>query len=129
LPEFDSASGVGSLKRMSETRPAADAEKFLVFRVTKVSDAELPLPFVQHKGQEFVGVSVPSDSAAAAKKFFSVGRSYAYTIGNESAEIEVQAAFDSRAEAAAAYPEVGKTWYTLSPYEIMNLGQGPWISR
>jgi len=35
--------------------------------------------------------------------------------------------FPSAAEAAGMYPQIGEAFHTLSPFEIMNLGSGPWM--
>ena len=109
---------------------------FIVLRVDTPLDKETQqkLPFsIVHtdgaKGGDFVAITIPTESDPAAKGFFVVGKTYHYRVDGKEIDLSAQGVYSSGNEAKAILggPLVGgKTFYTLSPYELMNLGAGPW---
>jgi hypothetical protein len=52
-----------------------------------------------------------------------------YSYNDQKIELVARGVFTSIPLAQAAYPGVSSAWYTLSPYEIMNLGKSPWSRK
>lgn len=86
------------------------------------------LPFDLGKGL-MAGVLVPAGSSVSAQQFFTAGSKLAYQDSADSQlPLAVMGVFSSEEEARTTFPELEGSWYTLSPYEIMGLGSGPWIT-
>lgn len=129
LPEpiFQHSSGAGSVSGHKKTQPAQNLKgsRFIVFKLSE-PEAASALPFAGSDSSSIVGIVIPEGSNSQAKRFFKVGQGYRYKTDISSAPLQPLGVFMSRAEAASMHPEL-KNWYTLSPFEIMNLGRGPWI--
>jgi len=87
------------------------------------------LPFSVSRANSLIGVVLPPDAGPQVKSFFHVGRGYAYHLDHDNLKLSPVGIFASQQEAEQFYPEIASNWYTLSPYEIMNLGQGPWFKE
>lgn len=105
----------------------SDQSSFVVFKID--SRAEIPgqLPFAVNTDTLTFGVELPGSSQNSAKQFFRVGQTYRYVVGGKELQISPIGTFSEDAEAARIHPEIAGNWHTLSPYEIMNLGRGPWL--
>ena len=101
-------------------------DRFVVFSLRKAPPEGLRLPFAIDPDSESFGIVIPSGSAAAARDFFESGRSYGYAVGATTVQAIARGVFSSREEAQGAFPALSGSWYTLSPFEIMGLGRGPW---
>lgn len=94
-----------------------------------LSDASTTnLPFSYERGA-ILGVVVPPGSSESAKNFFRPGESYAYSIDETNLEFEVIEIFEKETEALEKTSLPRNSWRTLTAYEIMSLGQGPWIKQ
>jgi hypothetical protein len=69
------------------------------------------------------GVIIPAESSDQAKQFFEVGRMYQYGSGLTFQVTERHVSIAGKAPVPAA---ATVSWYTLSPFEILSLGDGPW---
>jgi general secretion pathway protein D len=108
--------------------PTATAQ-YLVLELVRREDAKKEIPFLLGNKSSIVGIVIPDGSAQSAKKFFAVGSKYQYALNDESIPLKIIGNFASIPEAHTFYPGMSGGWYTLSPYEIMNLGKGPWTRR
>ena len=105
------------------TTASGAAGLFVVFEANTDDASSSNLPFSFDQVGTHFGVEVPLESSAAVRDFFKIGSRYNYKTGDKTIVVQPVARFASRDEAAAMFS--GK-WYTLSPYEIMNLGTAPW---
>lgn len=104
--------------------PAHDT--FIVFQLNAARDKASAVPF-QLSPDGVFGVVIPSDALASAHHFFGAGQNYAYQLESNNYPVQAIGTFASSDEARQLYPGLSESWYTLSPYEIMNLGSGPWL--
>lgn len=113
-------------QRLKESRQTtSNHSTFVVLENIEGQSADLPFQLEQGKAI----VTLPQDSQKGAKLFFEAGRIYAYKSGNQVIDFRVLGVFRSDKEIKQSYPELQNNWYTLSPYEIMNLGSEPWIAK
>lgn len=124
-------SALGRMAPAEESRVEAPltGERYFVLKMQGGLDNEVPLPFPPIGKEKLVGIVLPPDSSDSARQFFQVGRQYAYRVDSSEAGLELQGTFASKEEAVKMYPELAQSWYTLSPYEIIHLGKGPWITQ
>ncbi len=114
------------------TRQAASVgPRYVVFRVAGDEIDSASLPFAVKSGDsndagQTVGIIVPPEADSSAHDFFRAGTSYSYTREGKNITLIPQGIFTSATEAAAFQPQIEDAWYTLSPYELLNLGRGPW---
>jgi general secretion pathway protein D len=101
-------------------RPANS--RFLLLKVQADQEIAGHLPFKLN--QEKVFIIDASNSPAAS--FFQVGKYFNYAVGSQRATIQVLGSFDSAAQAIKFHGHDAAT-YTPSPYELLNLGKGPWM--
>jgi len=85
------------------------------------------LPFPMTAGQKTVGVQLPRESEYLTSTFFRAGAQIRYQVEGGEVILTPVGVFTTPELAKASHPEVASSWYTLSPYEIMNLGSGPWL--
>jgi hypothetical protein len=118
-------------RRTEQVAPTAEIKgpRYLVLKLINKSDAQKELPFLLGNSSQTVGIVIPPESSAIAKKFFEPGGSYSYGWADQEIPVKVMGAFPSIPEAHAVNPGMSGGWYTLSPYEIMNLGKTPWMKR
>jgi general secretion pathway protein D len=123
LPEAP-AEPVARRIEVEPTREAADT--FIVVELSGSGTADLP--FMLGNAGSVAGLIVPRESPAQAQSFFRRGKSYTYARGDQRVRLRVRGTFDSIPAAARGNLDAPAGWYTLSPYEIMNLGAGPWVA-
>jgi hypothetical protein len=75
-----------------------------------------------------VGVNISRDTPPSAQNFFEVGQQYSYQATGGDIAFTVEGVYEDAAAAMRLHKGLSSQWYTLSPYEIMNLGSGPWTS-
>lgn len=110
----------------SSTSPAAvKGDAYISMQLVNGSSAELPFKTLGKDGA--IGIVLPADSSAEAKGFFRQGGVYEYQVDNKKYAFRIVGMHDASAAAKAQGGSLGD-WYTLSPYEIMNLGGGPWFA-
>ena len=63
---------------------------------------------------------------AAAAEYFQLGKVYSYTVSGKTIHLKPLGIFSVRNDAEGRYPDVTQAWYGLSPFEVANLGKGPW---
>jgi hypothetical protein len=98
--------------------------------VLKLKDpAALPsnVPFSVDSPQGLIALALPTEPKAPARAFFRVGERYGYRVDGKALEVQPVGIFESEREVAEFYPGLKAPWYVLSPYEIMNIGSGPWV--
>ncbi|MBN8549638.1 MAG: type II secretion system secretin GspD [Deltaproteobacteria bacterium] len=120
--------GQPSTKResMSTASLSGPRDSFIVFQLQAAPEKGSAVPFALTNDGIF-GVVVPSDAVSSAHRFFGAGQTYAYQLENKAYPVQAIGTFASSNEAKQLYPSLTESWYTLSPYEIMNLGNGPWL--
>ena len=102
---------------------------FVILELAKKDDAKKDLPFLTKGSRGIGGLIVPNGSPENALAFFSSGGQYLYMWNKQGIQLKVRATYPSIDAARISYPGIGNDWYTLSPYEIMNLGKGPWSKK
>lgn len=99
-------------------------DTFVVFQLNgKGSNNAVPFSVAE---DGVFGVVVPAEASNPAHAFFAAGELYSYEVDSSRYPIQAVGTFPSQLEAKDLYPTLPENWYTLSPYEIMNLGNGPW---
>jgi hypothetical protein len=109
--------------------PTAKNDSFIVMEMLSAEDSAKDLPFLLGNKGTMAGIILPRDSSLEAKGFFRAGRVYTYSWNGQQVRVKPRALYPSIEQAQAAHPNLPAAWYTLSPYEIMNLGRGPWLQR
>jgi Flp pilus assembly secretin CpaC len=141
---LDPAAAPGFVAGAAKTETlSTSSPKFIVLRVLGSQEELARLPFAgsvstTEKGKSaqheaFAAVTIPADSGAKASEYFKVGTRRHYLLGGseEAAGSEITlipvGVFSSEAEAKSFYPDLAsRGWYTLSPYEMLSIGDGPW---
>ena len=100
---------------------------FIVVKVNAGQELRQRTPFNVSPEDAVAGIIVPADVAQDVRSFFRVGKPYAYKVDEQKLDLSPVGIFASADEAREFYPEISQNWYTLSPHEIMNLGDGPWV--
>lgn len=103
------------------------AARYVVMELQEPGKDLGSVPFTVHGNEGFFGVVIPEDAADSARNFFSPGNPYAYKMGSKTIPAVALGVFRTKEEAESIYPSLASSWYTMSPFEIMGLGKGPWI--
>lgn len=98
----------------------------VVLELSKSDPIPDSVPFFVEGSKRLVGLSLPAEVIPEAKTFFQAGNRYTYAVDNKELSLQVLGTFGNPEEAAELFPELKGHWYTLSPYEIMKLGDAPW---
>jgi general secretion pathway protein D len=107
--------------------PTATSDSYLVMEVLEPAGSSEDLPFLLGNSGTTTGIILPRDSSLEAKGFFRAGQVYTYSWNGKQVRVMTRALHPSIQDAQASHPGLPAAWYTLSPYEIMNLGRGPWL--
>jgi len=135
LPDFSTSEENGPrIEKPKEARgalrmqePNANSERFLVLTLQGSPDPESELPFRVSGKKQFVALHITAESAQMSGDFFKSGESYLYQVnGSAPLKLNAQGIFPSAQEAAEFFSDEKLEFYTLSPYEVFNLGSGPW---
>ena len=90
------------------------------------------LPFSLSAGST-LSIVIPKESLLSTKEFFQVGAKYSYLVGKVELPMQVLSrslSGGSQQGGSSLGEDVYRAQlYRLSPYEIMNLGKGPWLRR
>ena len=125
-----SSSPRSSLKKSavgSSSAPSA-AGTYVVVELARKEDAKKDLPFLAKGSHGIGGLMLPAESSDQARTFFTPRGDYVYSWNNQSIPVRIRSAYSSQEAARLDYPRLA-SWYSLSPYEIMNLGKGPWAKK
>jgi general secretion pathway protein D len=101
---------------------------YVVVELARKEDAKKDLPFLAKGSHGVGGLMIPAESSEQAQKFFAPRGDYVYSWNNQSIPVRIRSAYSSQEAAQLDYPRLA-SWYSLSPYEIMNLGKGPWAKK
>ena len=125
-----SSSPRSSLKTdVVEKRSAPQAAgTYLVVELARKEDAKKDLPFLVKGSHGIGGLIIPAESSEQARAFFKARGDYLYSWNNQNIPVRIRSAYASEEAARLDYPRLA-SWYSLSPYEIMNLGKGPWAKK
>jgi general secretion pathway protein D len=91
------------------------------------NSSNLP-PFSYAKGG-LIGLTASAETSSIADKFFRVGKTTGYKIGDDLIEMEVVGSFDSYDAALKLAGSRPLEWRSLTPHEILNLGRQPWVIK
>ena len=131
LDALPSSSSPRSSLKPGAVKSAASAQSagtFVVVELARKEDAKKNLPFLVKGSHGIGGLMIPAESSEQARKFFAPRGDYVYLWNNQSIPVRIRSAYPSQEAAQLDYPRLG-SWYSLSPYEIMNLGKGPWAKK
>jgi general secretion pathway protein D len=125
-----SASPRSSLKTSAVGAPSPSTLRgtFVVVELQRKEDAKKDLPFLAKGSHGIGGLMIPAESSEQARKFFVPRGDYVYSWNNQNIPVRIRSAYPSQEAAGLDYPRLA-SWYSLSPYEIMNLGKGPWAKK
>lgn len=84
--------------------------------------SSLPFPINSH------GLALLELDDPGSQNFFTKGKHYSYLLGDKKIPVEKIASFGSEKEARTVFKEDQLDPYSLSSYEISNLGNGPWLT-
>ena len=93
-----------------------------------VNELSQSLPFVSSK-KGFVGLVMPEQDSPAINDFFRVGDTYSYQIGDTKIPFKVVEVHHTVMPSSKTTALNKEEWYTLTPYELLSLGQGPWEKK
>ncbi len=129
-PKLPTAAGEAPRAKLSE-RPVAVREtgdRFVVLELNAAPKGLIErLPFPMTPGQKTIGIELPRESEYLTATFFRAGAQLRYQVEGGEVVLTPVGIFSTAERARNSHPEVASSWYTLSPYEIMNLGSGPWL--
>jgi hypothetical protein len=111
------------------TIPSTKRDSFIVMELLDPTDASKELPFLLGNSATMTGIILPRDISPEAKQFFRPGKVFTYSWNGRKVRVKPRAVYSSIQEAQGSFPNLSAAWYTLSPYEIMNLGRGPWLQE
>lgn len=111
-------------KSATQTAPG----RYLVVELARKEDAKKDLPFLAKGSHGIGGLLITADSSDQAKAFFAPRQEYVYSWNGQLIPVRIRSVYPSQEAAQLDYPRLG-AWYSLSPYEIMNLGKGPWAKK
>jgi general secretion pathway protein D len=129
LPEVPDAARIKPA--LAPSAAQEETGRFVVFHVDSTISNELveKLPFKIARDSsgnaQRILVELPEESDETALRYFSVGQRYSYAVDSETIQLTPLGKFASKRE-AEELASAGSESYTLSPYEIMNLGERPW---
>ncbi|MCO6431870.1 MAG: type II secretion system secretin GspD [Deltaproteobacteria bacterium] len=103
-----------------------ESAKVVVMELENNSQVPSNLPFKVLEDQGVFVLMIPPDSNAYSRGFFQMGEKYKYAVDNNEVVFSPLAVLSSAAELQANFPGLADKLYTLSPYEIMNIGMAPW---
>lgn len=110
-----------------ESIPASGAgSRFVVLELVAPELVPENFPIRLSGDKATIGVVIPADSSLGAKQFFGVGQNYSYHLENKAIPLRTVGVFGSPSEAKLFYSVPEDSWHTLSPFEILRLGEGPW---
>ncbi len=101
---------------------------YVIVELTRKEDAKKDLPFLAKGSHGIGGLMIPAESSEQAQKFFTPRGDYIYSWNNQNIPVRIRSSYRSQEAAHLDYPRLA-SWYSLSPYEIMNLGKGPWAKK
>lgn len=108
----------------------SDEQSRIVIMTIDGSASDLKnLPFTISSDSSSFAVQIPGDSNAFSRGFFQIGQDYSYKVDGTQLLFKPTAILNSEKELRSFYPELASKLYTLSPYEIMNMGLAPWVKR
>jgi general secretion pathway protein D len=81
------------------------------------------LPFKPNADGVF-GIELNEQSLPETLSYFEFSKKYAYAIGKKQLPLVILGNFSSKEDAQTLLGS--GSWYKLSPYEVLNLGKGPW---
>lgn len=126
LPNEQKPGSSNSAATSDTAARTATHDSFIVLQMKAANDAAGAVPFSLSSDGAF-GIVVPADAMRTAHQFFGAGQVYSYELQGGSYPVQAIGTFASSDEARQLFPNLSDNWYTLSPYEIMNLGNGPWV--
>jgi len=101
-----------------------EGSKFISLIATGKYQTQEKLPF-DPKGEKLI-VILPKDITSKAKEYFKQGNKYYYSLKGNNIEFEVVNIYDTHKEFASKEANYTSKPYKLTPYEVLNLGKGPW---
>lgn len=125
-----SASPKSSLKPSATQKGVTQVSQgtYVVVELARKEDAKKDLPFLANGSHGIGGLMITADSSDQAKGFFNPRQEYVYSWNGQRIPVRIRSAYPSLEAAQLDYPRLS-AWYSLSPYEIMNLGKGPWAKK
>ncbi|NDC38730.1 MAG: hypothetical protein EBZ48_11845 [Proteobacteria bacterium] len=106
----------------------AGQQHFVVLSLAKGQKANRSVPFASGMSGALLGVLIGKDSPPDAAVFFAPGQRYRFQAAGGDLMFTVQGVYGDESSARKLHKGLASQWYALSPYEIMNLGSGPWMA-
>lgn len=105
-----------------------DSGQFVVLSLAKGQKTPSSVPFSAGMSGSLLGVMIGKDSPTGAVDFFAPGQRYRFQAQGGDLIFTVQGVYGDESAARKLHKGLASHWYALSPYEIMNLGSGPWVN-
>ena len=125
-PRLPSGSAVTPSSVVSETSEKRGASAFLILRIVKGAPSPNS-PLKPTKG--VVAIQLPQGTPASAHDFFALGRRVIFDDPQGSVTLEVTERYPTAESGSAGRSLRIGDWRSLSPFELLRLGQGPWRSE
>jgi general secretion pathway protein D len=106
------------------SKGSSGSKRFILFKASKTDEVNR-LPFSPDPSNGVFGIEIPAGSSSQAEQFFTPNQQYLYESGDQSVEVRALEAYTDRQTATSAN-KGAVTFYTLSPFEVMNLGKKLW---
>ncbi len=123
FPDFGDSPKGSLASRIPKTN---QHDLFVLAKLTGKMPSNPDLPFELAPSDPIIALNLPAE-ASFDPSFFKSGEALSYRIDDDrSLSFRILGIFPNLAEAQTFKGDSVLKSYTLSPYEIMNLGQGPW---
>jgi general secretion pathway protein D len=104
--------------------PELEQSRYIIAKIKAPESVKNALPFIVNKN----GLLLIDTTDNTSNNFFMKGTQFKYLIGDVKVAVEKLASFDSEKEARDIFNDEDLNTYSLSSFEITNLGNGPWLS-
>lgn len=123
------AAAVGSSSGGTVNNAVVDSgSRYVVLEVKKGQKVPRSVPFGGAVKSGLIALTIGPDTPASAREFFSAGERYTYQAEGGDLLLTVVGVYSDSDSAQRLHKRLPGQWYALSPYEIMNLGSGPWVA-
>lgn len=114
------------LRQVSPKAEEVQLGRYVILETRSKLPEDTP-EFISNESR-LVGVYLPPEISSKAKEYFKVGQVYSFLHNESDIKLQATGIFYSEEEAKNFYPDLKQDWYSLTPYEILNLGKGPWVN-
>jgi general secretion pathway protein D len=125
---YPSAKHRANISELTTARQFNPGTTFIILRGLSDGASFEKLPFNYQKGS-LTTLTASPERAQIARSFFKTGNKVGYRLGTETLDMEVVGVTDQIEELQQISSGSSLNWRSLTPHEIINLGNQPWVKR